>query len=354
MRRALGCVFATVLVLSGPAASASDVGQQIADQIDLTSYRYYLDEVLYAHDGDNRGIEGPEHDLARDNIVTTFESFGLPVERQDFWFESWLASNVIATQEGTIYPEAQYIIGAHYDSVSNPGADDNASGVAALLEIARVLSQYETELTIKYIAFDLEEWGLIGSQVYVAEHSDDDIRGMISADMIAWDLGVYTTTLYGRSASAPLKEALAAAIDEYGNGLQVVVEGPRDASDHAPFEWAGFQACVLIERGYTTNPCYHELCDSVDTPDYIDYEYAANHVRSLAGFLADHAVVIMPEPCVGDLDGDNDTDETDLGILLADWGCDDPVNGCAGDLNGDDRTDQADLGILLADWGCGT
>jgi hypothetical protein len=57
--------------------------------------------------------------------------------------------------------------------------------------------------------------------------------------------------------------------------------------------------------------------------------------------------------CVGDADGDGDTDHADLGILLADWGCDDPGNGCAGDLDGDDDTDHADLGILLADWGCG-
>jgi hypothetical protein len=54
------------------------------------------------------------------------------------------------------------------------------------------------------------------------------------------------------------------------------------------------------------------------------------------------------------IDADGDTDQSDLGILLADWGCDDPVNGCAGDLNGDDKTDQSDLGIPLADWGCGT
>ena len=56
--------------------------------------------------------------------------------------------------------------------------------------------------------------------------------------------------------------------------------------------------------------------------------------------------------CAGDLDGDGDTDQADLGILLSDWGCDDPVNGCAGDLDDDDDTDQADLGVLLADWGC--
>ena len=65
--------------------------------------------------------------------------------------------------------------------------------------------------------------------------------------------------------------------------------------------------------------------------------------------------VVMPAPpCVGDLDGDGDTDQVDLGILLTDWGCDDPVNGCAGDLDGDDDTDHSDLGILLTDWECGT
>jgi hypothetical protein len=58
----------------------------------------------------------------------------------------------------------------------------------------------------------------------------------------------------------------------------------------------------------------------------------------------------IPEPCAGDLDGDNDTDQSDLGILLADWGC---TSSCTGDLDGDDDTDQSDLGILLADWGCG-
>jgi len=55
--------------------------------------------------------------------------------------------------------------------------------------------------------------------------------------------------------------------------------------------------------------------------------------------------------CVGDLDGDGDTDQSDLGILLTDWGC---TSDCVGDLDGDDDTDQGDLGVLLADWGCGT
>jgi predicted outer membrane repeat protein len=59
-----------------------------------------------------------------------------------------------------------------------------------------------------------------------------------------------------------------------------------------------------------------------------------------------------PIVCVGDLDGDGKTDQADLGILLADWGC--TGSDCAGDLDNDGDTDQGDLGILLADWGCGT
>jgi len=55
--------------------------------------------------------------------------------------------------------------------------------------------------------------------------------------------------------------------------------------------------------------------------------------------------------CAGDLDGDGDTDQADLGILLADWSC--TGGDCPGDLNGDGSTNQVDLGILLADWGCG-
>jgi hypothetical protein len=65
----------------------------------------------------------------------------------------------------------------------------------------------------------------------------------------------------------------------------------------------------------------------------------------------DNLVVQPGGGCAGDLDGDGDTDQSDLGILLADWGC---TSDCPGDLDGDDDTDQSDLGILLADWGCGT
>jgi len=73
---------------------------------------------------------------------------------------------------------------------------------------------------------------------------------------------------------------------------------------------------------------------------------------NIVGDLGRATVEISSGECVGDLDGDGRTDQADLGILLADWGC--TGGDCPGDLDGDGATDQADLGILLADWGCGT
>jgi hypothetical protein len=282
-----GAVTGAVLATYATAA-ASEIGQQVANQISAETYHYYLNNLLYTHDGDNRGTQpkGPEHDLARDNIVATFQYFGLSVELQGIDGWPWYY-NVVATQVGAVYPDSYYVIGAHYDSVHNPGADDNASGVAGVLEAARVLSLYQTEYTIKYIAFDVEEQGLEGSYAYVQDHLTDDIRGMVSLDMIAYDDGGYTCDIYGRAQSDPVKLALADAIDLYGNGLIAWVYGQHDGSDHAPFEWAGFRACLLIEDW--GNPCYHYSCDSVDTENYISYDYAADMVRSTAGFLGDQA-----------------------------------------------------------------
>ncbi|MCH7702165.1 MAG: M28 family peptidase [Planctomycetes bacterium] len=350
---------ATVGVVAGvaglPATSASEIGQQVADEVDVASYQHYLDDELYTHDGDNRGVFGPEHNAARNNIASILGSFGLQVEVHQFSVGPYNGFNVVATQTGTAYPDAQYIVGAHYDSAENPGADDDASGVAGVLEIARVLSQYETEYTIKYMAFDFEEWGFLGSIAYVDDHMEDDIRGMIQLDMIAHQAGAYPeSTIYGSSQSDPLKMALLLAILEYGNRLHADIHDTFDASDHAPFEWAGFEACLLTEADVTGNPCLHQPCDSVDTPDYIFYDLAADQVRSVAGLLADLAGVVVDKPCEGDANGDGLVDPLDSGFVLARCGCDvgsgNPDCDIA-DMNGDALVDPLDVGYVLARFG---
>jgi len=295
--------------LPSTSAHASDIGQQIAGQVDATTYRHYLDNLLYTHYGDNRdGLYGDDHPLARANIVATLRSFGLQVEVQSFTSNYGTHYNVVATQTGLIYPDAYYVIGAHYDSVNNPGADDNASGVAGVMEIARVLSTYQTDYTIKYMAFDMEEYGLYGSWAYVSSHWTDDIRGMISMDMIAFRGTGYNCDLESvYSTSFPFRLAIQAAVYEYGNGLVPTLAPGYGGSDHYPFELGGHPACLLIESSYGTNPCYHQSCDAVDRPNYIDYAYACNMTRAIAGFLADHAV-IHPEDC----DNDGILDEQEI------------------------------------------
>jgi hypothetical protein len=298
--------FVTVLLFAS-AALASDIGQWVAGQVDLATYQHYLDDLLYTHDGNNRGSGEPDHIAARANIVTTFGSFGLQVEVESFTTDYGDGYNVVATQVGTLHPDSYYVIGAHYDSVGNPGADDNASGVAGVMEIARILSQCPTEYTIKYIAFDFEEYGLYGSEAYVGDHLGDDIRGMISLDMIAHNSGPDQCEIC--DGSNPVGSALSAAVLAYGDGLMITgCSASGGGSDHWPFHGAGYAACLLIEPDvFSANPCYHQDCDSVDTSEYIDHEFAVKMTRSVGGFLADNGIAALPWDC--NHNGIPDTDE---------------------------------------------
>jgi len=281
-----------------PAASLAQGRRDVVDQISVEMYRHYLDDQLFAHDGDVRTPYAPQHDMARDNIEAAFRSFGLDTSLDPFQWQGNTFYNVVGVKRGLVYPDRQYIIGAHFDSINVPGADDNATSVAGVMEIARVLAQYPFESTLVFIGFDIEEPGLIGSAHYAQAHATEDIRGMVSMDLIAYNTNTNTCVIYGRDASNPIKTALRDAVATYSNGLTAEIRGPLNRSDHAPFEGQGKQACWLIEQdGLERNPCYHRLCDSVDTPNYIDYDYAVQLVRSLAGYLVEHAGLIDPSRC---------------------------------------------------------
>ena len=291
--RAAVLLLGAVTFLLVSMAGATDMGQAAANAVSQSSYQNYLNTYLYTHTGNSRGApNGAQHNLARDNIKSLMESYGLSVALESFSYggTGW---NVVGTKTGTLYPDKQYIIGCHYDSVNNPGADDNASGAAGVLEAARVLSQYPSEYTIKFIAFDMEELGLIGSEAYVNAHPGVQVLGMISLDMICYDPNTNHALLYGRTTSNPIKQALANAISEYG-GLTYTIAGQLDASDHAPFEAAGYQACLLIEGAESSNPYYHTQNDCYDTPGYLNFAFATKMTRGVVGWLVDQAHVIVP------------------------------------------------------------
>ena len=270
---------------------------EVVNEVTVESYRNYLDHGLYAHDGDNRGVGGAEHDLARNNIYDLFSSFGLTTSLDPFLYSGATYYNVVAVKTGTVRPNDIYMVGAHYDSVNNPGADDNASGVAGVLEAARVLSDEMLESTLVFIAFDREEQGLIGSTAYAQRHQGDNILGMVSLDMIAYEPdGDNAARIYYREDDSAITSELQDALARYGDINASIQQWSSNVSDHAPFDLRGKDACLLIEDNHGTNPNYHQASDSVDTLGYIDYEYATAMTRGVVGYLAEHSLASVPEP----------------------------------------------------------
>jgi leucyl aminopeptidase len=130
--------------------------------------------------------------------MAQFQSFGVPdVQLFSFNWNNTTQYNVVATIPGTVYPDQYIVVGGHHDSINNsgdpytsaPGADDNASGSVAALEMARVMMQsgYQPRASIRFITFAAEEFGLWGAKYYSAYAQDNNlnIRLMMNHDMIA-------------------------------------------------------------------------------------------------------------------------------------------------------------------------
>ena len=175
-----GCVAAPAEPTLGPPVSPADL-------IDIDNYRRLMDDALYTRLGDDRGY-GPEHDLARDNIEDEMVAAGLDVELEAFEHggDTWF--NVVGSRVGTSRPDEVIVVGAHFDSVDNPGADDNATGTALVLELARALGSIELAPTVRFVAFDREEQGKFGSAAFAEDHAAE-IVSVLTADMVGQDHG---------------------------------------------------------------------------------------------------------------------------------------------------------------------
>lgn len=327
------------------------VAQEIVDALSIASYEHIHRNELFTRAGHNKGLNGPEHDLCRDAIRARLDSYGFETELDPFSYSAGsMFYNVIGTQRGVLFPDSYVIVSAHYDTVNNPGADDDASGVAMFLEIARVMSAYETAYTIKYIGWDREEQGLRGSTSYAQEFAADDIVAVVQIDMVAHDAGNATHVIYGdSSAGLPLRNALIAAGQQYGNGQSIVYGGPATFSDHAPFMQMGIPAACFVEQNFQQFGCYHAPCDSVDTPNYIDYEFATNLARTIAGWLADAAGANISASCRGDANGDRIVNFIDLNAVLSSFGL--SGEGLSGDVNCDGVVNFGDLNTVLSAFG---
>jgi hypothetical protein len=169
----------------------------IADQVRQITSRasiakvYEYEKALF--DFDSKNISRPGNKPAREYLFRTYASFGYQPEYQFFTAnqaaDSGRTANVLATLRGTENPELVYIVSSHFDShASGPGADDNTSGTAALLEAARVLAKHPQPTTIIFASFTGEESGLLGSREWVrqAQASGLKLVGALNNDMLGW------------------------------------------------------------------------------------------------------------------------------------------------------------------------
>ncbi|MCC7415929.1 MAG: M20/M25/M40 family metallo-hydrolase [Acidobacteria bacterium] len=163
--------------------------RQVVDQVSVARI-YSYEKALF--DLDSKHITQPGNRKASELLFRAYASFGYAPEYQ--WFEPPNAlggrtANVVAALRGTVDPDLVYVISSHYDSVAaGPGADDDSSGTAALLEAARVLADHPLPATVVFASMTGEESGLLGSREFVRRSFADKLNvvGALNNDMIGW------------------------------------------------------------------------------------------------------------------------------------------------------------------------
>ena len=219
---------------------------------------------------------------ASDWIASRMETLGLEVEQQPFNANTWMGSgaaapNVIGIQRGTLYPDTYVVCGSHFDSFSYqamsggtaPGADDNATGVASVLESARIMTQYEFEYSIIYCAYGCEEMGLYGSEAYASrcQQQGMDIIGYFNNDMNGYLYGdqIHIDCIYPNSVE-PIGTYYMNVGEVYYPELPIRhVNFNEGDSDHTSFNNHGYMGIYPFEDYEHYSPYIHTPNDLIGT-----------------------------------------------------------------------------------------
>ncbi len=228
------------------------------DSVMLNSQKYLIQSRKPGQSG---------HYIAGDYIRMKLSSYGLESVEQPFT-TTVSGTNIYAVQPGED-TSGIYIVCAHYDAVKGYAADDNATGTAAVLEAARLLSRCLLDYTVIYGFWDQEETGLNGSKYFAgqAKANQTDIRGVINLDMLGWDGnsdGKAEIHTRNYSTSVEMASLLQSLNTEYTIGLDISVINPGStSSDHSSFWTYNYPAILLIEasKGGDFNPYYHTTND---------------------------------------------------------------------------------------------
>lgn len=295
-------------VIEAPAAAAQN--PIVETIVSLVSGSNLSSSVQSLQDFATRYASTVNCEASGEYLYGALSALGLDdVHFEPFVFSTYTSRNVVAEKTGETYPDDIFIICGHYDSTSPlrltlaPGADDNASGTAAVLEAARVLAAFPFDFTVRFIAFSAEEWGLYGSRAYAtaARQAGERILGVVNLDMIAYANTVpEDLEIIVNPASAWLADLFLSAAAGYGVvGATKRVDASVIYSDHSPFWDNGYPALLAIEDYPLTNPYYHQ---TTDTLDKLNLDFFTTATRASLGLVAELAQPIRegyPETPVG-------------------------------------------------------
>lgn len=245
-----------------------------------------------------------------DYISSELSAHGYCVLEQPYDYKGKIYKNIYVEKKGNKAPEKIIVVGAHYDTVTGtPGADDNASAVAGLLELARLLADNPLPATLHFVAFTLEEPPLfrskkMGSYVYAEslKQAGRDVRGMICLEMIGYfsdergsqlfplpfmkwvypNNGNFITlvgNLQSRDFLKSIRRGFRKGTDLPAESLTTISIVPGvDFSDHRSFWKLGYNAIMVTDTAFYRNPHYH---GTGDVPETLDYERMTEVVLGL-------------------------------------------------------------------------
>ena len=300
--------------------------QALVNEVDSNRLRSDLEFI----EGIRHRTTGLAHlNETRDSLKSLFLLAGFYYEEQTVPLGNSPGKNLIGTHPGTVSAEKIIINDAHYDTVNNaPGADDNGSGTVGVMEAARLLSRYPAKKTLRFIGFDLEESGLLGSTRYVSQGipAGEQIEGVFNHEMIGYwsdepnsqtlpngfsllfpaaaaevaanqNRGDFITNV-GNTNSQPLALLFSNAAQEYVPDLKVLtLDVPGNGqlapdlrrSDHTPFWEAGKQALMLTDGANFRNECYHTPSDTLN--EKLNFRFLSNVVKATIASMAQLAEI---------------------------------------------------------------
>lgn len=279
-----------------------------------------LREWVKEFSGLRHGLENPEA-LAgkRELFAERLEGFGYATVRDPFRFRGLPFENVVAEAAGRDQDAPPFLAGAHFDgSDGSPAADDNASGVAALLAAAEVLRRHPPPRPVRFVGFDIEEpqdardricrhgsyhfarrarfrreryaGVFILESVGYTDSRPGSQKVPLKLPMQVPDAGTFLGVV-GTRKSRGLMRGFSEAAGRYVPDLEILsyrvplrgyLMPMTRMSDHAPFWDWGYPAVMLTDTAFLRNPNYHQ---PTDTPDTLDYAFLANVARALIASL---------------------------------------------------------------------